>query len=69
MQIGIVGLGRMGGNIARRLMRAGHDVAVYDIDAAARGAIAADGARPAETLEALVAALGAGPRAGVRFAC
>ena len=63
MQIGIVGLGRMGGNIAKRLMRAGHDVAVYDIDANARAALGAEGARPAETLEALVAALTEGPRA------
>lgn len=35
MQIGIVGLGRMGGNIAVRLTRHGHDVVVYDRDAAA----------------------------------
>ncbi|MFT8419076.1 MAG: phosphogluconate dehydrogenase (NAD(+)-dependent, decarboxylating) [Acetobacter sp.] len=35
MQIGIVGLGRMGGNIAVRLTRFGHDVVVYDQDAAA----------------------------------
>lgn len=63
MQIGIVGLGRMGGNIAKRLMRAGHDVAVYDIDANARAALGAEGARPAETLEALVASLTEAPRA------
>lgn len=63
MQIGIVGLGRMGGNIAKRLMRAGHDVAVYDIDAATRTALGNDGARPAETLEALVASLTESPRA------
>lgn len=30
MQLGIVGLGRMGGNIARRLMRAGHRTVVHD---------------------------------------
>jgi 6-phosphogluconate dehydrogenase len=63
MQIGIVGLGRMGGNIAKRLMRAGHDCVVYDIDAAARGALGEAGAQPAETLEALVAGLTEGPRA------
>jgi len=63
MQIGIVGLGRMGGNIAKRLMRAGHDVAVYDIDANARAALGAEGARPAETLEALVTSLTESPRA------
>ena len=30
MQLGIVGLGRMGGNMARRLMRHGHECVVYD---------------------------------------
>ncbi len=34
MQIGMVGLGRMGTNLARRLMRDGHTCVVYDIDAA-----------------------------------
>jgi len=63
MQLGIVGLGRMGGNIARRLMQAGHDCAVYDIDAGARAALGSEGARPAETLEALVASLTDTPRA------
>lgn len=63
MQIGIVGLGRMGGNIARRLMRAGHHCVVYDIDPAARAEVAADGAQPAESLEGLVEALTDSPRA------
>ena len=36
MQIGVVGLGRMGGNITRRLMKAGHECVVYDANAAAR---------------------------------
>ncbi|WP_417307986.1 phosphogluconate dehydrogenase (NAD(+)-dependent, decarboxylating) [Devosia sp.] len=63
MQIGIVGLGRMGGNIARRLMQAGHDCVVYDIDAAARAELEADGARPADTLESLVGGLTESPRA------
>ncbi|MBA3897591.1 MAG: NAD(P)-binding domain-containing protein, partial [Sphingomonadaceae bacterium] len=35
MKIGLIGLGRMGGNIARRLMRAGHETVVYDRDAGA----------------------------------
>ena len=63
MQLGIVGLGRMGGNIARRLMRAGHQTSVYDIDASARAALGNDGAVPAETLEALVDSLTESPRA------
>ncbi|HVY50889.1 MAG TPA: decarboxylating 6-phosphogluconate dehydrogenase [Devosia sp.] len=61
MQIGIVGLGRMGGNIARRLMRAGHAPVVYDIDAAARAELAGEGATPVASLEAMAGAL-ASPR-------
>ncbi len=44
MQIAMIGLGRMGGNLALRLMRGGHDVVVYDQDAAAATALARDGA-------------------------
>tara|TARA_B100001079_G_scaffold247759_1_gene237266 strand:- start:3860 stop:4840 length:981 start_codon:yes stop_codon:yes gene_type:complete len=57
VKIAIVGLGRMGGNIARRLMDAGHDCVVYDQDEAARAAVAADGGHAVDTLEAMVAAL------------
>ncbi|MBY0336113.1 MAG: decarboxylating 6-phosphogluconate dehydrogenase [Acetobacteraceae bacterium] len=57
MEIGIVGLGRMGGNIARRLMRAGHGCAVFDRDPAAVASLAAEGARAADGLAALVTAL------------
>ena len=32
MQIGVIGLGRMGGNISRRLMKAGHHCVVFDVD-------------------------------------
>ena len=62
MQIGIVGLGRMGANITRRLMRAGHGCVVYDINAAPRDALAADGAVAAGSLAELVEHLSA-PRA------
>ncbi|HEX4297926.1 MAG TPA: decarboxylating 6-phosphogluconate dehydrogenase [Devosia sp.] len=62
MQIGIIGLGRMGANIARRLLQGGHQPVVYDIDAAARTELGGEGATPAESLEAMVGALGA-PRA------
>jgi len=44
MQIGIIGLGRMGGNIARRLMRHGHGAIVCDRDSKAVAALVADGA-------------------------
>jgi 6-phosphogluconate dehydrogenase len=62
MQIGIIGLGRMGGNIARRLMKAGHDCLVFDANPAPVQALAKDGAHPAGSLEDLVKAL-AKPRA------
>ncbi len=57
MQIGVIGLGRMGGNIARRLMRAGHSCVVYDNSAKAAEAVAADGAAAAVSLADLVAKL------------
>ncbi|HEX3096644.1 MAG TPA: decarboxylating 6-phosphogluconate dehydrogenase [Usitatibacter sp.] len=62
MQLGIVGLGRMGANMARRLMAAGHECVVHDVDAAAIDTLAREGARPAATLEALASGLAA-PRA------
>ena len=43
MQIGVSGLGRMGGNIVRRLMRAGHACVVYDRDPAPGKALVAEG--------------------------
>ncbi len=60
MQIGIVGLGRMGGNIARRLMKNGHQTVVYDRDTKAVAAL--EGAVPAFSLEDMVNKL-APPRA------
>ena len=62
MQLGIVGLGRMGGNIARRLMRAGHQVVVNDRNQAAIDALLGEGAQGAADLAALVGQLDA-PRA------
>ena len=62
MQIGMVGLGRMGANMTRRLLRGGHEVVVFDVNASAIEAVATEGATPAASLEALVAALAA-PRA------
>ncbi|GFM81277.1 6-phosphogluconate dehydrogenase [Pseudomonas cichorii] len=57
MQLGIVGLGRMGGNIARRLMLDGHSTVVYDRDEALRNTLANEGSTPATDLASLVAAL------------
>lgn len=62
MQIGIVGLGRMGAGISRRLMAGGHTCAVYDLNAANIAALATDGATATKSLEDLVGKLAA-PRA------
>jgi 6-phosphogluconate dehydrogenase len=63
MQIGIIGLGRMGANICRRLMKAGHSCVVFDNEAAPRDALAKEGATAAGSLAELVAGLTASPRA------
>ena len=62
MQIGMVGLGRMGAGLTRRLRAAGHDVVVYDVNPAAVDVLAAEGAIGASSLEDLAAHLDA-PRA------
>ena len=54
MQIGIVGLGRMGGNIARRLMRHGHDCVVFDANLDASLALGREGATSSAALQDLV---------------
>jgi 6-phosphogluconate dehydrogenase len=54
MQIGVIGLGRMGGNISRRLIKNGHEVVVYDHDANAVAALSRDGAKGANGLDKLV---------------
>jgi 6-phosphogluconate dehydrogenase len=63
MQIGIIGLGHMGGNICRRLMKAGHKCVVFDSNAKPREALAKDGATAVDSLEAMVKALVEKPRA------
>ncbi|HUQ38734.1 MAG TPA: decarboxylating 6-phosphogluconate dehydrogenase [Acidimicrobiales bacterium] len=57
MRLAMVGLGRMGGNMTTRLLRAGHEVVAMDLSAERREAAAAEGATGAATLEAAVAAL------------
>ncbi len=51
MKIGLIGLGRMGGNIARRLMKNGHEVVAFDRNAPAVEALVADGAIGANSLD------------------
>jgi 6-phosphogluconate dehydrogenase len=57
MQIGMIGLGRMGGNMTRRLLRGGHDVAAYDRGPEQVAALAAEGAIGTSSLDELVAKL------------
>jgi len=63
MQLGVVGLGRMGANISRRLMRAGHSTVVWDANPAAVQGVGKDGATEAKDLADLVAKLSGKPKA------
>ena len=57
MQIAMVGLGRMGANMVRRLLRAGHECHVYDVSPEAVAGLVAEGARGAGSVAELVAGL------------
>jgi 6-phosphogluconate dehydrogenase len=57
MELGMIGLGRMGANMAQRLLQGGHRVVGYDPSDAARQLAAAKGIEPAATLELAVAKL------------
>ena len=63
MQIGVIGLGRMGGNISRRLMKAGHHCVVFDTNVKPREALKKEGAAAAQSLAEMVKMLGDKPRA------
>jgi 6-phosphogluconate dehydrogenase len=54
MQLGMIGLGRMGANLVRRLMRDGHTCVAYDVNEAAVKGLAGEGATPANSLAELV---------------
>jgi 6-phosphogluconate dehydrogenase len=56
-ELGMVGLGRMGANIVRRLMRGGHRCVVYDVNAETVASLAAEGAEAAESLSDLASKL------------
>ncbi len=62
MQLGMIGLGRMGGNIVRRLLRGGHSCVVFDTNAASVAQLAQDGATGSQDMVHLVAQMPA-PRA------
>ncbi len=57
MQVGMIGLGRMGANMARRLMGGGHTCVVHDVSADAVRALAGEGAVGASSVDDLVARL------------
>jgi 6-phosphogluconate dehydrogenase len=62
MQLGMIGLGRMGSNMVRRLERAGHQCVVHDMHPPAIAALVAEGAVGAPALDELISKL-APPRA------
>jgi len=62
MELGMIGLGRMGANMTRRLLAAGHRIVVYDRDKSAVTAMTAEGATASESLTDVAAKLSA-PRA------
>lgn len=62
MEIGMIGLGRMGGNMAQRLLRGGHNVVAYDPNAEAVATASQQGAAAATSIQDLVSQLSA-PRA------
>ena len=57
MQIGMIGLGRMGANMVRRLVKAGHECVVYDVRREAAQSLGRDGALATNTLAEFVAKL------------
>ncbi len=63
MQIGMIGLGKMGGNMSRRLMKAGHHCVVFARSSKSREELAKDGATAAASLADVVKKLGEKPRA------
>ena len=57
MQLGMIGLGRMGANMVRRLMKDGHECVVFDVDPASVSQLESEGATGAPSLEDLVSKL------------
>src|ERR671917_1544334 len=57
MQLGMIGLGRMGGNMVRRLMRAGHECVVYDLNSQAVDELTREGATGTKAFMEFVARL------------
>ena len=68
MQLGFIGLGRMGANMVRRLIRDGHEVVVFNRTPEKTREIAGEGAKPSFSIEDLVSALPALDAKAVRKA-
>ncbi len=58
MQLGVIGLGRMGAIVTERTLEAGHEVVAYDVDESALEQAAETGAKPADSIADLTATLG-----------
>src|SRR5436190_14521156 len=59
MQLGMIGLGRMGANMVRRLMKAGHECVVYDVSPEAVKGLVNEGSTGGDSLEDFVSKLAA----------
>src|SRR5471032_2305747 len=57
MQLAMLGLGKMGGNMVQRLVQGGHKVIAYDVDPRRAAELASVGAAPATTIDEVIAAL------------
>jgi 6-phosphogluconate dehydrogenase len=62
MEVGVIGLGRMGTIVVERLLGADHDVVAFDVDDERTAAVAAEGARAADSIPGLAEELGDGKR-------
>ena len=67
MQLGVIGLGRMGQIVVNRSLDAGHDVVAFDLSAEATATAAEAGAEPADSVADLCDRLAAGPESGKRI--
>ena len=54
MQLGMIGLGRMGGNMVRRLLKDGHECVAFDLNPSMVQTLAKEGAVPASSFQELV---------------
>lgn len=69
MQLGMIGLGRIGANIVRRLQRAGHECVVFDRNPASVNQLAREGATGAASLDDFVEKLSRPRAAGPNTIC